>query len=174
MDRQQVHFAVGMPGPGWSSGDRYAVDVLRNILGGTGGRMFTSLRDRDGLAYSVAPILSYGKNRGLIGAYIACSHEKLPAAEAGIWRELEEMAARGPTSEEMIRSKNYIKGNHVMELQSGESQASTMALMELYGVGHNAWLEYPRHVEGVDARAVTAAARRFLDKNYAQTVLVGL
>lgn len=174
MDRQQVHFAVGMPGPGWSSGDRYAVDVLCNILGGTGGRMFTSLRDRDGLAYSVAPILSYGKNRGLIGAYIACSHEKLPAAEAGIWRELEEMAARGPTSEEMIRSKNYIKGNHVMELQSGESQASTMALMELYGVGHNAWLEYPRHVEGVDARAVTAAARRFLDKNYAQTVLVGL
>ena len=174
MDRQQVHFAVGMPGPGWSSPDRYAVDVLCNILGGTGGRMFTTLRDRDGLAYSVAPVLSYGKNRGLVGAYIACSQEKLAAAEAGIWRELEEMAAKGPTDQEMARSKNFIKGNHVMELQSGESQASTMALMELYGVGYNAWLEYPGQIEGVGSRAVTEAARRFLDKNYAQTVLVGL
>jgi len=174
MDRQQVHIGVGMPGPGWISPDRYAVDVLCNILGGTGGRMFATLRDRDGLAYSVAPVLSYGKNRGLIGAYIACSHEKVPAAEAGIWRELEEMVAKGPTDEELSRSKNYIKGNHAMELQSGESQASTMALMELYGVGHDAWLEYPRRIDGVGARDVTDAARRFLDKNYAQTVLIGL
>ena len=174
LDRQQVHLAVGMPGPGWSSPDRYAVDVLCNILGGTGGRMFANLRDRDGLAYSVAPILSYGRNRGLLGAYIACSPDKVAAAEAGIWSELEAIAEAGPSSAELSRAKNYIKGAHVMDLQSGESQASTMALMELYGVGHDAYQEYPGLISNVGAGDVIAVAQKFLDKNRAQTVLVGI
>jgi zinc protease len=174
MDRQQVHMAVAMPGPGWTSPDRYAVDVMCNILGGTGGRMFANLRDRDGLAYSVAPILSYGRNRGLLGAYIACSPDKVEAAEAAIWSELEAMANEGPTAAEMARAKSYIKGAHVMDLQSSESLASTMALMELYGVGHNAYQEYPGRIAGVEAKDVTAIARDLLDKKRAQTVLVGI
>ena len=174
MDRQQVHIGVAMPGPGWSSEDRFSVDVLCNILGGTGGRMFATLRDRDGLAYSVAPILSYGKNRGLIGAYIACSPDKAAAAEAGIWRELEAIAEGGATDAEILRAKSYIKGSHVMELQSGESQATTMALMELYGVGHDSYLKYPGHIDRVEGQDVLRAAHKFLDKNRAQAVLVGL
>jgi zinc protease len=145
-----------------------------NILGGTGGRMFANLRDRDGLAYSVAPILSYGRNRGLLGAYIACSPDKVEAAEAGIWSELEAMASEGPTAAELARAKSYIKGAHVMDLQSSESLASTMSLMKLYGVGHNAYQEYPGRIAGVEAKDVTAIARQLLDKKRAQTVLVGL
>ncbi len=174
MDRQQVHLAVAMPGPGWASPDRYAVDVMCNILGGTGGRMFANLRDRDGLAYSVAPILSYGRNRGLLGAYIACSPDKVEAAESGIWCELEAMANKGPTAAELARAKSYIKGAHVMDLQSSESLASTMALMKLYGVGHDAYQEYPGRIARVEAKDVTAIARRLLDKKCAQTVLVGI
>jgi zinc protease len=174
MDRQQVHMAVAMPGPGWTSPERFAVDVMCNILGGTGGRMFANLRDRDGLAYSVAPILSYGRNRGLLGAYIACSPDKVEAAEAGIWSELEAMASEGPTAAELARAKSYIKGAHVMDLQSSESLASTMALMKLYGVGHNAYQEYPGRIAGVEAKDVTAIARQLLDKKRAQTVLVGI
>ncbi len=174
MAREQVHFATGMPGPGWRSEGRYAVDVLCNILGGTGGRLFASLRDRDALAYSVAPILSYGTNRGLIGAYIACAQDKVDAAERGIWFELEKVAARGVTPAELTRSKSFITGNHLMDLQSGEAQASTMALMELYGIGHDAFSKYPSKIAEVTEADVLHAARRLFDKNLAQTVVVGL
>ncbi|MEY4632293.1 MAG: hypothetical protein RIQ81_2413 [Pseudomonadota bacterium] len=174
MDRQQVHFATGMPGPGWRSPDRFAVDVLFNILGGTGGRLFRNLRDRESLAYSVAPILSYGTSRGLLGAYIACAPEKVVAAEAGIWGELDAISKDGVLEDELQRAKSYITGNHAMELQSGEAEASTMALMELYGIGHEAFREYYGHIASVSPGDVQEVARRFLDKNLAQTVIVGL
>lgn len=174
MDRQQVHFATGMPGPGWRSPDRFAVDVLFNILGGTGGRLFRNLRDRDSLAYSVAPILSYGTNRGMLGAYIACAPQKLGAAEEGIWSELHEIVTAGVSAAELERAKSYITGNHALELQSGEAVASTMALMELYGIGHDAFREYPGQIGRVSVEDIQAAAQRFLVKDLAQTVIVGI
>lgn len=174
MDRQQVHLATGFPGPGWKSSERFAVDVLCNILGGTGGRLFVKLRDQEGLAYSVAPILSYGNNRGLIGAYIACARDKLDRAENGIWEEFRKIADSGPSEAELERAKNYIRGSHVMELQSGEAQASTMALMELYGVGHDAYQKYLDLISGVDAKDVVDVAKKYLDRELAQTVVVGV
>lgn len=173
MDRQQAHLAIGVKGPGWRADDRYAVDVLCNILGGTGGRLFRNLRDRDGLAYSVAPILSYGNNRGLIGAYIACGRDKVERAEAGIWEEFQRIANEGPTGAELERARQYICGSHVMELQSSESQASTMALMELYGIGYDAYEKYPAMIRKIDVDDVVTVAKKYLVMNSAQTVIVG-
>jgi zinc protease len=83
-DREQVHLVMGSLGLCWGDKDRHALDVLSNVLGGSGGRFFLKLRDEQSLAYSVAPIHSYGCHRGIFGAYMACSPHKLKLAEDGI------------------------------------------------------------------------------------------
>ncbi|MEN9833811.1 MAG: hypothetical protein RL011_4, partial [Pseudomonadota bacterium] len=74
--REQVHLAYGFKGLTWDDPDRAALDVLTTVLGGHGGRLFRELRDKQSLAYSVSPLVSYGCDPGLVGAYIACAPEK--------------------------------------------------------------------------------------------------
>ena len=56
--QEQAHLAIAKSGPGWGTGCRPAMDVLINILGGHGGRLFTTLRDQESLAYTVSEVFS--------------------------------------------------------------------------------------------------------------------
>src|SRR5690606_25705225 len=106
--------------------DRPALDVMANILGGHGGRMFLKLRDQMSLAYTVTPIVTYGCDTGLVGAYIACAPEKSDEAAAAVRAEIRAIADEMVTEAEITRSRNYIIGNHEMGMQRSEAQTSTM------------------------------------------------
>ena len=64
-------------GVSWGHEDRSCLDVVMNALGGSGGRLFMNLREKESLAYTVTPILSYSQAGGIIGAYMATSSDKL-------------------------------------------------------------------------------------------------
>ncbi|RUM89030.1 MAG: insulinase family protein, partial [Thermodesulfatator sp.] len=75
-ERQQEHIVLGFMGPGLTSPDRYPLEVLNAILSGQGGRLFTDLRDKKSLAYSVTSFTGFGIDYGSIASYIACAPEK--------------------------------------------------------------------------------------------------
>ena len=172
-DREQSHLAIGFPGLNWADPDRAALDVLVNILGGHGGRLFRKLRDRDSLAYTVSPIVSYGKHPGAVGSYIACAPEKVEQAVASLKREMYGMKDAAPTVEETERSRNYIVGSHEMDLQRSDAQAMTMALMELYGLGHDDFRNYPKMIEKVTPADILRVARRLFAEPQICEVVVG-
>jgi len=172
-DREQSHLAIGFPGINWADSDRASLDVLVNILGGHGGRLFRKLRDRDSLAYSVSPIVSYGKHPGAIGSYIACAPAKVDQAVASLKREMLSMTQSPPSPEETDRSKNYIVGSHEMDLQRSDAQAMTMALMELYGLGYDDFRSYPKLIEKVTPGDVHRVAKRLLVEPLLCEVIVG-
>jgi zinc protease len=172
-DREQSHLAIGFPGINWADPDRAPLDVLVNILGGHGGRLFRKLRDRDSLAYSVSPIVSYGKHPGAVGSYIACAPGKVDQAVASLKREMLTMVETPPTEEETDRSKNHIVGSHEMDLQRSDAQAMTMALMELYGLGHDDFRSYPKLIEKVTPKDVHRVASRLLLEPLLCEVIVG-
>ena len=172
-DREQSHLAIGFPGLNWADKDRAALDVMVNILGGHGGRLFRKLRDRDSLAYSVSPIVSYGKHPGVVGSYIACAPSKVEQAVSSLKREMLAMREEAPSKEETDRSKNYIVGSHEMDLQKSDAQAMTMALMELYGIGHDDFRNYPKEIEKVTSEDVLRVAKRLLNELKICEVVVG-
>lgn len=158
IQREQTHVVLGFRGISWSDERRPALDVIINILGGHGGRMFTNMREKASLAYSVSPVVSYGVLGGAFGGYIACSHDKTPQAVEMMKKEFIDIVSNPPSESEIERAKAYIIGQHEMDMQRPESQASTMCLMELYGVGFDDFLKYPRRVAEVTAEDVKAAA----------------
>lgn len=174
MDREQSHIAIGFPGMNWGAAERPALDVLINVLGGHGGRLFRELRDKESMAYTVSPVISYGCDAGIIGAYIACAPEKSEQALKRLLEEMRKIAEEMPTADEIKRSINYIVGSHAMGLQKSDSQASTMALMELYGYGYNDFVTYPERIKKVTAAQVQSVAKKvFIDSAY-RAVIVGL
>lgn len=172
-DREQTHIVYGFPGLAWGDKDRYALDILVNILGGNGGRLFLNLRDRDSLAYTVSPIASYGVEGGVLGSYIACAPSKTQAARESLRREMFALTEHAPSADELDRAKQYIVGNHAMDLQRGDSQTMTMVLMELYGLGWDDFLKYPDKIQKVTAKQVLAVARRLIREERSYTVQVG-
>ncbi len=172
-DREQSHIVYGFPGLTWADPERAALDVLVNVLGGHGGRLFRELRDKDSLAYTVSPIVSYGCDPGLVGSYIACAPAKAEQALAGLKHEMLALGKVEPTAAELDRARNYIIGTHDLGMQKSDAQTSTMALMELYGYGYDDFLSYPKAIAKVKAEDVRRMADRLFKPEWAVEVLVG-
>lgn len=172
-DREQSHIIYGGTGLNWFSSDRYALDVLSTILGGSGGRLFLKLRDQKGLAYSVTPLLSYGCEKGTFGAYLACSPSKVNNALEALREEFDLISSTKPLAEELERAKNYLIGSHEVEMQRADAQAMTMALMETYGLGYKDFMTYSDKVGQVSSDDVVRVASQLLCDNSLLTVVTG-
>ncbi|MBC7530332.1 MAG: insulinase family protein [Oligoflexus sp.] len=172
-DREQVHLVMGTLGLNWHDEDRYALDLLTNVLGGSGGQMFLKLRDEQSLAYTVAPMQSAGCHRGIFGAYMACSPHKLQEAEEGIEKLWSDLCKKGVTQDELDRARNYLVGSHEGDMQRADSQAMTMGLMELYGLGYNDFSLYTARLNKVQVSDLQRVAKRLLEGQNRVTVKVG-
>ena len=172
-DKEQCHIVQGVLGLSWSDPDRYALDVLVTILGGSGGRLFVELRDRESLAYSVAPVVNYGVDPGSFAIYLACAPAKLRQARSSIAREMNRICQTEVSQRELERAKNYLVSSHEEEMQRGDAQALTMALMENYGLGHDDFLSYSERIKKVQPSEVLAVADRLWAGQKRVEVVVG-
>lgn len=174
MDREQCHLIYGYRGVSWYDPEKPAFEVLTDILGGHGGRLFMELREKKPLAYSVSPISTFGCLRGSVGGYIATAPSKLQEAIAGMKLEFKKMTEELVTDEELMRAKAHLVGSHEMDMQKADSQAMTMALMELYEVGYDHFLRYQEEIESVTKHDIKLAAEKFILEGLALTVVAGI
>jgi len=174
MDREQSHLIYGFRGVSWMDPEKPALEVMTDILGGHGGRLFMELREKNPLAYSVSPITTFGCLRGSLGGYIATSPSKLTEAIAGMKDEFAKIATELVTEEELIRAKAHLIGLHEMDMQKADSQTMTMSLMELYGLGYDKFMRYSAEIEQVTREDIQGAAAKFFSQQPALMVVAGI
>ena len=76
---EQVHICLGVPGIPFTDEHRHTLSVMNHILGGgMSSRLFQSLREQRGLAYSVYSYTACYQNGGVAGFYIGTGQEKIP------------------------------------------------------------------------------------------------
>jgi predicted Zn-dependent peptidase len=108
---EQAHLALGVRGLSREDPDRYALAVANQILGGgTASRLFQSVREERGLAYSVHSWVDAHVDAGALVAYAgtAVEHlgEVLALLDAGL-RDLTE----GVTDDEVRVAAGYLAGS---------------------------------------------------------------
>lgn len=162
-DRNQAHMILGVLGTTVTSKDRYALEVLSNVLAGQGGRLFVELRDKKSLAYVVTAFSQEGVDPGYFAVYIGCSPEKLDEAEQGILAELRRIREEKVPSAELERARNNLIGSFEIGLQTNSAMASSMVFDELYGNGYDAYQRYPARIGKVTARDVQRVAKKYID-----------
>src|SRR5580704_1909020 len=101
MARQQAHLVVGFRGLTLKDNDRYALEVLSTILGGSGGRLFLELREKQHLAYGVSAFSLEGIDPGYFAVHMSTSPEKLEQAMAGVRSELTRLASEPVSKAEL-------------------------------------------------------------------------
>ncbi len=134
LQKEQVHIVLGYRGLTITSDDRLVLDVIQSVLSGQGGRLFYELRDKNSLAYTVAPIRMEGIEPGYFGSYIGCSPEKTEKAIEMMRAELHKLTKELISDDEMTRAKNYLVGQQAISLQRKSTVCQSILLDVVYGL----------------------------------------
>lgn len=121
---EQAHLAIAIPSISITHADRSAALCINSVLGGgMSSRLFQTVREKLGLAYSVYSYLSSYVQTGVVYFYAGVNPSKVDSAYQSILDEIQSVASKGITERELNRAKEQLKGSTVL---SGESTASQM------------------------------------------------
>lgn len=116
---EQVHLAIGVRGLSLHDPDRWALDVGDHILGGgPSSRLFRTVREERGLAYSVFSATSEWADCGQLAVYVGTAPTRFEEVFELLHAELDRFADGGPTDAELQLAKSYIDGALQLETES--------------------------------------------------------
>jgi len=144
------------------SPDYPALRVASAVLGeGMSARLFSILRDEQGLAYAVGSVHRAHRQQGHLLAYIGTRPETIEDARNGILAQLERLKREPVGEEELIRAKNYAAGKYLMAHESNSDQAHYLAYWQAMGMGADFDTAYPEMLERVTARDILRVANKY-------------
>lgn len=161
-DFNQANLIVGFQGTRISAEDRYAVAVMNAVLSGMSGRLFSELREKQSLCYSVQPFHEEGVDPGFLGVSIGTAPEKEQQARSAIMTELKRLRTEPVTDAELRRAKELLIGDFEIGLQRFGSQAGNYALDELYGLGYKSSSRYVERIQAVTKSDIQRVAQKYL------------
>ena len=124
-DTEQYHVCIGAPGINRADERRFVLAVLDSILGGSSSsRLFTEVREKRGLAYSVGTYSEQFTDTGAVATYVGTREDNVEEACEVIGTELKRIQREPVTADELDRAREHVKGRLVL---SGESTAARMS-----------------------------------------------
>ena len=172
LPRNQAYVVIGFPGTSATASDRFAIELLTSILGGQSGRLFSELRDKQGLAYQVAMYGVDGIDPGYLAIYVACAPERIDRVVQAIHAQIDALLEDGISAEELARAQRFRIGTHAVALQRRAAVANALAYHEAYGLGWQEWARYPERINAVTVEDLRAASERYLRWDRAITATV--
>lgn len=171
LEKEQSHIMVGVRGLTINSAKRYPMQLLQSILGGMGGRLFTELREKASLAYSVYPTNFEGLDTGYFGAYIGCSPEKGKRAIEMMLKEFQKISEQPPKEEELERAKKYLVGRHDIGLQRNSAFATSILFNEIYGIPLTEINEYKEKIFAVTKSEIQSLAQELFKQQFVYSAI---
>ena len=123
----QTHIAVGFATVPYSHEDYYQARSAVGVLSdGMSSRLFTQVREKEGLAYTVFASLHSLRTAAMVTTYAATSTDRAQQSLDAILTELVRMG-EGVTEDELRRLKARIKSSLIMSQESSPSRAMGIA-----------------------------------------------
>ena len=124
---EQTHIGIAYPSVPETDEDYYTVRLALEILsGGMSGRLFTEVREKRALCYSVWAGYSSLKGRGSVLGYAGTSNDRAQATLDCFLSELHHLML-GVTDAELQRAKTGVKASTIMQGESTSARAGAIA-----------------------------------------------
>ncbi len=130
---EQLHLLLGLPIPVTRAEDRYPLFVLNALLGGTmSSRLFQSIREERGLAYTVYSGVNAFIDSGFLMVYAGTRPDRGLDTVRLVIEELAALRDRAPSDAEVNTAREYMKGSLMLSLESTASRMSNLARQDIF------------------------------------------
>ncbi len=171
---EQVQFCLAVPGLHTAHEDRYGLYLLNSVLGGgMSSRLFQSVREERGLAYSIYSETSPFRDTGSVAVYAGCAVENTREVLDLTLAEFKRMKSEIVSDEELSRAKEQLKTNMVLGLESSGARMSSLARQQMYYGRFFTVDEITAEVDRVTAEDVQRLARQLLVPESLTLTLLG-
>ncbi|MED4812215.1 pitrilysin family protein [Bacillus atrophaeus] len=171
-ETEQAHLCLGFNGLEVGHPDIYNLIVLNNVLGGSmSSRLFQDVREDKGLAYSVFSYHSSYEDSGMLTIYGGTGAKQLQLLSETIQETLGTLKRDGITPKELENSKEQMKGNLMLSLESTNSKMSRNGKNELLLGKHKTLDEIIYELNEVNLESVNGLARRIFTDDYALALI---
>ena len=148
-DTKQAYLCLSVPSLPRDHPDRFSLRLLNSVLGeGMGSRLFTGIREKQGLAYSIDSYFSALYDTGVIGAYASVDPEYIGVAIEAILGEWDKLKQEEIPPEELARAKDSVRGQLQLFMDDSFSVALWFGSQEIL---FSEVLTYKKAIEAIEA-----------------------
>jgi predicted Zn-dependent peptidase len=173
-DLQQLYLSLGTRALAYQDAERYPLVVLSTLLGGgMSSRLFQSVREEAGLAYSIYSAPDFHRDGGMLSIHLGVAPERGREALERVRQELLRLREKGPDEEEVATGRQQLLGSVVMGQESVSTRMSHLAQEELYRGRYVGPEEQVERVMAVTREQVASLAERLLAPGRYALVAIG-
>jgi predicted Zn-dependent peptidase len=172
-DTEQAHLCLALPALSLFDPRRFALNLLNVILGeGMSSRLFTEIRDKLGLCYSIHSHSEQLLDTGCLTIYAGVDPQNLEAALKAIMEQLSLLKETIP-EEEISKAREMAKGRLLLSIEDSRSVAGWLGGQEvltgrIYDVD-----EIISIIDAITGEGLTELARELLISNQLRLAVVG-
>ncbi|MBY7143620.1 insulinase family protein [Virgibacillus sp. NKC19-3] len=171
-DTEQAHLCLGYDGLPVGDENTYSLIIMNNVLGGSmSSRLFQEVREKQGLAYSVFSYHSSFLDNGLLTIYAGTGKDQLPLLRDTIDKTVETLMKSGLTDKELINSKEQLKGNLMLSLESTNSRMSRNGRNEMLLHRHRTLDEMIREIDAVNHDSIQKVIEKLFNQPSSTAVI---
>lgn len=165
---EQHHICLAFPGCSLHDPRQTAMMILNNVIGGSmSSRLFQEVRENRGLAYSVYSYHTAHEDCGLFTIYAGTAPEQTTEVLELTMGILHNIKTSGITDNELRKSKEQMKGNLIISLESTSGRANRHGKNELMGRKHETLEEMIARIEGVTHEMIEETVRMMFAQPFA-------
>jgi zinc protease len=173
LDVPQTVIAFGGPGIARSDPDFMAAYVVNHILGGgsLSSRLYSEVREKRGLAYSIYQGLLWLDHTALFLGRTATQANRAGETIEILQREIRRIARDGPTEQELAEAKSYLKGSQMLALDTSSKIASQLVQYQIDNLGIDYIDRRNGLIDAITIEDARRAAKRLLGNGLMITVV---
>jgi predicted Zn-dependent peptidase len=170
---QQSHVCIGTVGYGIKHKDRYPLMLMNALLGeGMSSRLYQTIREKHGLAYSVYSFVNLLSDAGSFGAYIGTDKKNIADASELMHLEFEKLRCKPVPQAELERTKSQIKGTMMLGLENMSGRMMRLGSSELYFNTFTSLDTILKKVNEVTPEAIQRVASDLLREDRLSTIVI--
>lgn len=171
----QASLIIGHLGIKRHNPDRFALEVMNEILGGSSftSRLYKEVRSRQGLAYWIGSSFSEPWDYGTIAAGCQTKSETVGKAIQSILNEIKNIREKEVPEEELKSAKDSIVNSFVFRYATSHAIVTQKMSLEYFGFPDDYLETYTKKISAVTVQDVLEAAKKYLKPDSFSFMVVG-
>jgi predicted Zn-dependent peptidase len=171
---EQLHLLLGLPCASFKDRERFEAFIVNALLGGgMTSKLYQSVREKKGLAYSIYSSLNTFEDFGLINVYASCEKENMKGVIKTISSELRRIRRDGVTQGEVDLFRTQVVGSLLLGADDIDNRMHSIGVNEMVFKKYKPVEELIEEINAVTAKSVNQYIKKTFDFDNLGIVLIG-